>query len=110
MSIVEALKRQAPAEAVVERIEAVRRFLRVAEGHLPDERLAAARTVVDRAGERLSLSREHPVVALAGATGSGKSSLFNGVARLELSRVGVRRPTTGVAHVCVWGPERAGEL
>nr|BFE66804.1 50S ribosome-binding GTPase [Actinoplanes digitatis] len=38
------------------------------------------------------------------STGSGKSSLFNALARLKLSPVGVRRPTTGVAHACVWGP------
>src|SRR3712207_9041395 len=57
-----------------------------------------------------SLSLDHSVVALAGSTGSGKSSLFNALAQLTLSRVGVRRPTTGVAHACVWGPERAGEL
>src|SRR4029450_13359239 len=48
--------------------------------------------------------QDHTVVALAGSTGSGKSSLFNALARLKLSPVGVRRPTTGVAHACVWGP------
>jgi GTP-binding protein EngB required for normal cell division len=106
----EAVRRPAPAESVVDRVEALRRFLRAVEDHLPEQRLAGARTIVDRAGERLSLSREHSVVALAGATGSGKSSLFNELARLELSKVGVRRPTTGIAHACVWGPERAGEL
>jgi GTP-binding protein EngB required for normal cell division len=110
MSIIEALKRRAPADAVVNRIEAVRRFLTAVDRYLPEDRLATARTVVDRAGKRLSLSREHTVVALAGATGSGKSSLFNAIARLELSRVGVRRPTTGVAHACVWGTDGAGDL
>ena len=70
-----------------------------------------AHTLVERAGTRLALSRDHTVVALAGATGSGKSSLFNALARLELSPVGVRRPTTGVAHACVWGPlEGANQL
>src|SRR6185295_1315707 len=69
-----------------------------------------ARTVIDRAGERLALSRAHTVVALAGTTGSGKSSLFNAVSRLQISQVGVRRPTTGVAHACVWGTEGAGAL
>ena len=63
--------------------------------------------LVERAGSRLALSRDHTVVALAGATGSGKSSLFNALARLELSPVGVRRPTTGVAHACVWGRRTA---
>ncbi|HEV7897003.1 MAG TPA: GTPase [Planosporangium sp.] len=95
---------------VPDRVEALRRFLRAVDDHLPEERLAAARTVVDRAGQRLGLSREHSVVALAGATGSGKSSLFNALARLQLSQVGVRRPTTGVAHACVWGAEHSGAL
>jgi len=89
--------------AVADRVDGLRRFLRAVQGHLPEQRLAAARTVVDRAGERLSLSRDHTVVALAGATGSGKSSLFNALAGFELSQVGVCRPTTGVAHACVWG-------
>jgi GTPase Era involved in 16S rRNA processing len=44
------------------------------------------------------------VVALAGATGSGKSSLYNALSGLDLSRVGVRRPTTGEPHACVWDP------
>jgi GTP-binding protein EngB required for normal cell division len=95
---------------VPQRVDALRRFLRAVDGHLPEQRLAAARTVVDHAGERLRLSGEHTVVALAGATGSGKSSLFNALARLQLSQVGVRRPTTGVAHACVWGPEHSGEM
>src|SRR2546423_10824805 len=106
----EAMTRRPPTASVVDRVEALRRFLRAVEDHLPEQRLATTRTVVDRAGERLSLSREHSVVALAGATGSGKSSLFNALARHELSRVGVRRPTTGVAHACVWGLDRAQDL
>ncbi|TDC73409.1 ABC transporter [Micromonospora sp. KC606] len=92
------------AETLVSRLDAVRRFLDAVDGQVPDSRLVAAHTLVERAATRLSLSRDHTVVALAGATGSGKSSLFNALARLELSPVGVRRPTTGVAHACVWGP------
>ncbi|PZF97142.1 GTPase [Micromonospora deserti] len=96
------------ADGLVNRLEAVRRFLRVADGRLPDAQLVPAHTLVERAGTRLALSRDHTVVALAGATGSGKSSLFNALARLELSPVGVRRPTTGVTHACVWGPLDGG--
>ena len=66
--------------------------------------------VVDRAGARLRLSAEHTVVALAGATGSGKSSTFNALAGLDLAAVGVRRPTTSYATACVWGDEGAAEL
>ncbi|WP_320067249.1 GTPase [Micromonospora sp. RTGN7] len=92
------------ADALIDRLDAVRRFLDAVDGHLPDTALVPAHTLVERAGTRLALSRDHTVVALAGATGSGKSSLFNALARLTLSTVGVRRPTTGVAHACVWGP------
>jgi GTP-binding protein EngB required for normal cell division len=92
------------AQQLVDRIDALSRFLRVVDPYLPDGDLVAAHTLVERAGSRLALSQDHTVVALAGSTGSGKSSLFNALARLKLSPVGVRRPTTGIAHACVWGP------
>ena len=53
---------------------------------------------------------DHTVVALAGATGSGKSSLFNALARMELSPVSDLRPTTDAAHACVWGAEQPAPL
>ncbi|GIJ79899.1 GTP-binding protein EngB required for normal cell division [Micromonospora phaseoli] len=95
-------------DQLVARLEAVHRFLGIVDGHLPDTPLVPARTLVERAGTRLALSRDHTVVALAGSTGSGKSSLFNAMARMDLSPVGVRRPTTGVTHACVWGPLDGG--
>src|SRR4051812_34810716 len=99
------------AEELVQRLDALAKFLRLVDPYLPDADLVAAHTLVERAGTRLALSRDHTVVALAGSTGSGKSSLFNALARLKLSPVGVRRPTTGVAHACVWGPlEPANQL
>jgi len=97
-------ERQVDAARLANRLDALNRFLRVVDPYLPDNDLVAAHTMVERAGSRLSLSQDHTVVALAGSTGSGKSSLFNALARLKLSPVGVRRPTTGVAHACVWGP------
>ncbi|ASW53019.1 GTPase [Plantactinospora sp. KBS50] len=103
--------RRIDPDVLLDRVAAVRRFLDLVEGHLPDERLGPAHTLVERAGDRLALSRDHTVVALAGATGSGKSSLFNALARIDLSPVGVRRPTTGVTYACVWGaPDGAGRL
>ncbi|GAA2579181.1 50S ribosome-binding GTPase [Winogradskya consettensis] len=109
-SIVDRVKRaltnddRVDARQLVERLEALQRFLRVTDPYLPDNDLGAAHTLVERAGGRLALSQDHTVVALAGSTGSGKSSLFNALARLKLSPVGVRRPTTGLAHAVVWGP------
>ncbi|MBD8868889.1 YfjP family GTPase [Nocardioides donggukensis] len=81
-----------------------------ARGRLDDGLVDAAAEVVDRASGRLRLSAEHTVIAIAGATGSGKSSTFNALTGLELSAVGVRRPTTSWATACVWGREGAEEL
>jgi energy-coupling factor transporter ATP-binding protein EcfA2 len=92
------------------RAEALSVFLHAVDGIVPDERLTAAREVLERAGQRLALSGRHTVVALAGATGSGKSSLFNAVSGMRLSVVGNRRPTTGVVHACVWGADGAVPL
>jgi GTP-binding protein EngB required for normal cell division len=69
-----------------------------------------ARAVVEKVGERTSLSGDHTVVALAGATGSGKSSLFNALVGAEVSRIGARRPTTAKPTAAVWGEQDAGEL
>lgn len=80
------------------------------EGRAEGAAMKRARTVSGRAGERLRLSGEHTVVALAGSTGSGKSSLFNVLAGGDLSPVGVRRPTTSKAHASVWGTEGAAPL
>ncbi|WP_430779696.1 GTPase [Actinoplanes sp. G11-F43] len=95
---------QIDTDGLTRRIEALSRFLRVVDPYLPDSDLVTAHTLVERASGRLTLSLDHTVVALAGSTGSGKSSLFNALARFKLSPVGVRRPTTGTAHAVVWGP------
>ncbi len=99
------------------RFEAFGRFTRVTEAHLAPEEapaLARAQALVDRASTRLRLCAgpdgDHTVVAIAGATGVGKSSLFNVLARMELSPAGLLRPTTGQPHACVWNPRGAEEL
>lgn len=87
-----------------ERVAALDRALTAGEGRLPREVVDAGRAVVARAGERAALSTEHTVVALAGATGSGKSSLLNALAGEEVARTGVQRPTTSEALAVVRGP------
>ena len=79
-------------------------------GRVDEALLEPAETIASRATERLRLSGEHTIVALAGATGSGKSSLFNCLTDLDLAGVGVRRPTTSWALACAWGPDGAEEL
>ncbi|WP_433557540.1 GTPase [Pseudonocardia xinjiangensis] len=103
-------ERATAEEHVAARLRALDQVVRVGAGRLDEALLVPARTLARRAGERLRLSGTHTVVALAGATGSGKSSLFNALSGADLSAVGVRRPTTGVAHAAVWGAEGAGPL
>ena len=93
-----------------ERLHSLARVVQLAEGRLPDDDVRTAGDLVKRAGRRLDLGLANTVVALAGATGSGKSSIFNAIAGRELSTVGVRRPTTGVAQACVWGESGSDEL
>jgi GTP-binding protein EngB required for normal cell division len=92
------------------RIEGLDAAAAAAEGRLDDDLVEQARGVVDRASNRLRLSADHTVVAIAGATGSGKSSTFNALTGLDLAAVGVRRPTTSHTTACVWGEEGAPEL
>lgn len=95
---------------VAGRLESVREVVDVGRDRLPDDAVEHARAVIGRAGERLRLGPDLTVVALAGATGSGKSSLFNALAGLEVARVGARRPTTSTPAACVWGDGAEGLL
>lgn len=52
-----------------------------------------AKEVIEFANQRVRAG-EQTVVALAGATGSGKSSLFNALSGTTLATVAARRPTT----------------
>ena len=85
------------------RVQGLEAALDAARGRLDDVLVDPATATVSRVAGRLRLSADHTVVALAGATGSGKSSLFNALAGLDLMTVGVRRPTTSHAGACAWG-------
>ena len=93
-----------------DRVEGLEQAGRAARGRLDDQVVDDVQAAVARVATRLGLTADHTVVALAGATGSGKSSTFNALAGVELSSVGVRRPTTSWATACVWGKEGADEL
>ena len=95
---------------LTDRLAALSSVAALGAGRLPDDVLADVRHVETRAGTRLRLSGEHTVVALAGATGSGKSSLFNAIAGAPLAQVGVRRPTTSATQAVVYGPLSASDL
>ena len=85
------------------RLAALADAVELADGRLDGERVGLARAVVGRAGERLGLGVEATVIALAGPTGAGKSTLFNALAGGELVAASRRRPTTGSATAAVWG-------
>jgi tRNA U34 5-carboxymethylaminomethyl modifying GTPase MnmE/TrmE len=92
------------------RLGALAAALEVSAGRFFDPSTVDARAVLSRAGARLDLSLEHTVVALAGSTGGGKSSLFNAICGMDIARVGVRRPTTSKPLACVWGTQGAEPL
>ncbi len=92
------------------RLEALDEVLGLSRERLDPTSVARAEAIAAKAGQRLRFGQGHTVVALAGATGSGKSSLFNSLAGQPLSTVGLRRPTTSVAQAAVWGSEDAAGL
>ena len=98
------------AEETVARIEGLQSALGVASDRLDRVAVAEAEAVLRRSRERLRLSAGHTVVTLAGATGSGKSSLFNALTGLDLAGVGAKRPTTSWATACAWDPLGAADL
>ncbi|TDD28431.1 ABC transporter [Kribbella turkmenica] len=95
---------------VLTKIEALEAAAEAGQGRLDPVVLTEATQIVERAGQRLRMSGELTVVALAGATGSGKSSLFNAMTGLDLAAIGTRRPTSSMPLACVWGEEPAGEV
>ncbi|MCQ9134229.1 GTPase [Streptomyces hilarionis] len=84
------------------RLEALRELVGLSRARLDNRTLARAGRVLDEAAARRRLSGQHTVVALAGATGSGKSQLFNALAGVNISETGVRRPTTSAPVACTW--------
>jgi len=98
----ERVKRQCSLD---ERLEALRTAAELGESVADPEAVQAALAIVERAGARLGHGLENTVVALAGATGSGKSSLFNALSGEDLSQVGVLRPTTSRSAASTWGDD-----
>src|SRR5450631_822192 len=79
-------------------------------GCLPIGGVDRAQAAIARTAVRTSLADGRTVVAFAGATGSGKSSLFNVVAGADVAQVGVRRPTTSKPTAAIWGSESPSAL
>lgn len=92
------------------RLRALRQAAEQARGRVADDTIDHALRVVDHAGRRLEVSGDATVVALGGATGSGKSSAFNALSGTELAVAGVRRPTTFRAMAISFGADAADDL
>lgn len=84
------------------RLDALRELVGLSRTRLDGQTLAEAGRVLDESAARRRLSGQHTVVAIAGATGSGKSQLFNALAGVPISETGVRRPTTATPIACSW--------
>jgi len=92
------------------RLEALDEARQLAAGALPEETLDEVLLVLERASSRRSLSADHTVVGFFGATGSGKSSLFNAVSGVEIATAAARRPTTSEPLAGIWGAEGSDAL
>ncbi|MFJ5737501.1 GTPase [Streptomyces microflavus] len=92
------------------RLDALRELIGLSRARLDRDALAEAGRVLDEAAARQRLSSRHTVVAIAGATGSGKSTLFNALAGAQISDTGLRRPTTSQPIACSWTDGAAGLL
>lgn len=96
----------ATAPSLDARLQALAQVAELGRDREPDALIERADAVIAHAGERRALAAAHTVVGFFGATGSGKSSLFNAVTGTSLARVAVRRPTTSEPLAAVW--DRAG--
>lgn len=84
--------------------------LTLGKNYLPLELQRQGHQILSAAKERLALGVEHTIVALAGGTGSGKSSTFNALSGLDFADVGVRRPTTVRTAACTWDSDATALL
>ena len=96
-------RRRGAALGLPQRAGALEAARHAGAGRFDAALLARVDAVLGTGRARAALSSEHTVVALAGATGAGKSSLFNALAGAARQDVGVRRPTTSDAAAWVRG-------
>ena len=88
-----------------DQLEALNEAIDLAADRLPADHVDRARAVAVKSGERLRHGTSHTLVALLGATGSGKSSVTNALVGSQVATTGIRRPTTSSTLGCYWGPD-----
>lgn len=97
-------------EQLASRTQHLREALEHGGSRLPADQIRLAQVALDKVEARTALGGTRTVVALAGATGSGKSTLFNALVGEPISRIGARRPTTSRPAAAVWGSESSSDL
>lgn len=105
-----AREQESATDAVTGKVRALAAAAELSKGRSNPDVVERAQQVVDRTDKRLAFSGNHTIVALAGATGSGKSSTFNALSGTTLAEPGVRRPTTSKAMAASWGPDSPAEV
>ena len=77
------------------------------EGRVPETVLLDAAETLERLSQRRELSTEHTVIGFFGATGSGKSTLFNAIAGQNIALSAPTRPTTSTVQAAIWEEKAA---
>ncbi len=92
------------------RLQHLERAIELSDGRLDGEVVDYAKHVLTKASDRLRFGTHHSVVAMLGATGSGKSSMTNAIVGSDVATTGVRRPTTSSTLACTWGTMDSSRL
>ncbi|UJH70701.1 GTPase [Ornithinimicrobium sp. INDO-MA30-4] len=98
------------SESLTWRADQLQEAIETGGAELISDAAIAGQRVVAKVRERWALKGGRTVVSLAGATGSGKSTLFNQLVGHTVADISARRPTTSRATAAIWGDEDATDL
>ena len=98
------------ASGLGERLAALDEAAQIGAPYLSPTHRGDLQRVAQSGAQRRALSGEHTVVGFFGATGSGKTSLFNAVVGEDLGKAAARRPTTSSPLAAIWEADGSEEL
>lgn len=93
-----------------EKLEALEQAAEIGQAYLLPSQYEQLLAIAEAGSKRRELSGDHTVVGFFGATGSGKTSLFNAIVGENLGEAAARRPTTSSPLAAVWHPQGSEEL
>lgn len=96
--------------ALAKRVASLAQAAELAQGRSSQDAVNQGQRVAQQVDRRLAFLGNDTVIALVGATGSGKSSLFNAISGTTLAEPGLKRPTTSKAMAAYWGSELPNDL